>query len=540
MPDKPIGGTDVQEQAVSAIQAIPFDNIIGGPLSACVKAQADASQTTLNYLHRAAMHPSETDPTSWEPEMIVFSFMSEGKKLNMKVPLMTILPIPYMHIDQIDLSFTADITATSTNTLTARYSNESLDEQRDADGNLTAQHLIGVDIKAGTADMPAGLAKMIEVFNEHVTHVEKVTPKMLADEAATRAAADADSGSETEGIESEPVATISMKALEALRAEYDQKVQELAQTQAELTNRDQQLATAQSSLTAKEKELSSKEKELTNAQQQLSNTQTSLTNAQQQLSNTQTSLTKTQQQLSNTQTQLSTAQNDLKTAQTQIKDMQAQAAAFVAPPYNSADVVMFSNSDDGYKDAMVKIGKFAIGSSSGLKAGDKVTYIEADSSKAATISEVVSNTVATSTTTQVPTGTRVPSSINSRPSTVSRQRTVGFNISPAPSGNMIALVKSADIKVGKTFEAEVKLYSPNEGGQDVEFSVNSNCEFCFYHAKEVEGSFTAITGSDTLRPGELRKVTIKLAYNMPLCIGDIFSVMKGCDRTGIARIVKLK
>ena len=46
---------DSKQQAVSAINSIPFGNIIGGPLSAAVYAQGDAAQTTINYLQSAMM-----------------------------------------------------------------------------------------------------------------------------------------------------------------------------------------------------------------------------------------------------------------------------------------------------------------------------------------------------------------------------------------------------------------------------------------------------------------------------------------------------
>lgn len=40
--------TNAGKQVVSALNSIPFGNIIGGPLAACVHAQAEAAQTTMD------------------------------------------------------------------------------------------------------------------------------------------------------------------------------------------------------------------------------------------------------------------------------------------------------------------------------------------------------------------------------------------------------------------------------------------------------------------------------------------------------------
>ena len=51
------GGDNIEggKQVVSALHSIPFGNIIGGPLAACVHAQAEASQTTLNFIRGFTM-----------------------------------------------------------------------------------------------------------------------------------------------------------------------------------------------------------------------------------------------------------------------------------------------------------------------------------------------------------------------------------------------------------------------------------------------------------------------------------------------------
>ena len=42
--------TTPSQVATSALQALPFGNIIGGPLKACIEAQAMAAKTSWNFI----------------------------------------------------------------------------------------------------------------------------------------------------------------------------------------------------------------------------------------------------------------------------------------------------------------------------------------------------------------------------------------------------------------------------------------------------------------------------------------------------------
>ena len=47
--------------ATSALQAIPFGSIIGGPLKACVEAQALAAKTTWEFLIHSGRTPGSVE-----------------------------------------------------------------------------------------------------------------------------------------------------------------------------------------------------------------------------------------------------------------------------------------------------------------------------------------------------------------------------------------------------------------------------------------------------------------------------------------------
>ena len=158
------------------INSIPFGNIIGGPLAACVMAQADAAQTTRNYINQALMKPSDLSPGAFSPKAISFSFSIDGKMNKMIVPLLTIVPIPYMRIDNINLSFTAEVTESSENSLVARYTTPLRTQGREDTTTTEYMSIINVDVHASTSDVPSGVAKLLEVFSGQLIKVDTISP----------------------------------------------------------------------------------------------------------------------------------------------------------------------------------------------------------------------------------------------------------------------------------------------------------------------------------------------------------------------------
>lgn len=167
------------------INSIPFGNIIGGPLAACVMAQADAAQTTRNYINQALMKPSDLSPGAFSPKAISFSFSIDGKMNKMVVPLLTIVPIPYMRIDNINLSFTAEVTESSENSLVARYTTPLRTQGREDTTTTEYMSIINVDVHASTSDVPSGVAKLLDIFSGQLIKVETISPEQGVTKPAT-------------------------------------------------------------------------------------------------------------------------------------------------------------------------------------------------------------------------------------------------------------------------------------------------------------------------------------------------------------------
>lgn len=179
MADGP--NTNSGSKVASALNSIPFGNIIGGPLAACVRAQAEAAHTTIDFIRGFTMTNSELDPEGIEPITVTFTFIMNGEKTRMTVPLMTIVPIPYMHIDYIDLNFTADITACDDGKMEAKYATEGYTRTENDEQSVSVESKMGINVRASTSSMPSGMAKMIEFFSNNLIVHDTLTPQQVED-----------------------------------------------------------------------------------------------------------------------------------------------------------------------------------------------------------------------------------------------------------------------------------------------------------------------------------------------------------------------
>ena len=179
MADGP--NTNSGSKVASALNSIPFGNIIGGPLAACVRAQAEAAQTTIDFIRGFTMTNSELDPEGVEPITVTFTFIMNGEKTRMTVPLMTIVPIPYMHIDYVNMNFTADITACDDGKMEAKYATEGYTRTEDDEQSVSVESKMGINVRASTSSMPSGMAKMLEFFTNNLIVHDTLTPQQVED-----------------------------------------------------------------------------------------------------------------------------------------------------------------------------------------------------------------------------------------------------------------------------------------------------------------------------------------------------------------------
>ena len=183
--------TTPSQVATNALQAIPFGSMIGGPLNACIEAQAMAAQTSWQFIQEVGLN---TNPDTGQKEAVnvSFQFVQNGRVVQLNVPLLTIVPIPYIAIHDIDINFKANISASSSSVseqssssaldvgaeasigakwgafhmdakMKANYSSKK-DSKATQESKYSVEYTMDVAVKAGQDSMPAGLAKVPELL----------------------------------------------------------------------------------------------------------------------------------------------------------------------------------------------------------------------------------------------------------------------------------------------------------------------------------------------------------------------------------------
>ena len=185
--------------ATNALQSIPFGSIIGAPLSACIEAQANAAKTSWEFIRDVGLMDTE-DGKGKQAIYVNFEFRKNGRSTTLSVPLLTIVPIPYLAIKDIDISFKASISASSSASTTVKKSLEvgasmkasastnlglfkgsmemsaSVSSKKDStstrDSKYSVEYTMDVSVKAGQDDMPAGMAKVLEILNQSIDTID--------------------------------------------------------------------------------------------------------------------------------------------------------------------------------------------------------------------------------------------------------------------------------------------------------------------------------------------------------------------------------
>ena len=175
---------DTQE---SLLQELDFNRILGAPLSACVNAQEEAAQATLQYLNEVVFTQAGDDDSSLEPVTVSFYFESAGQVHRIVMPLLLIVPVPYLQIDRVDLTFQATVTESRMNhdtrklSLKAKYSapGDSAEVSKETKAEYMNKRCIDINLSVTSADMPMGISKLLEIFNNQLVEVKPDEPEVL-------------------------------------------------------------------------------------------------------------------------------------------------------------------------------------------------------------------------------------------------------------------------------------------------------------------------------------------------------------------------
>lgn len=157
---------------------LDFQAMIGGPLTAAINAQTEAALATVDFINtvgKVGANDDGIDPNTLTT--VVFEYDDGTNQTTITVPTLTIVPIPNITINDIEIDFNAKITSIdkeerSTNSkfgisasvaakfgpvsasINASYSKQS---QSKRSGERKKEYSLHVHVKAGQDDPPPGI-----------------------------------------------------------------------------------------------------------------------------------------------------------------------------------------------------------------------------------------------------------------------------------------------------------------------------------------------------------------------------------------------
>ncbi len=187
--------------------SIPYGRLIGGPMTAAVEAQAQAAQTSIDFIRSVgftkappAAGESEDEQEFGDVRMVSFTYKSRNAEgalddITLTVPILTIVPIPYLRIDDMTIDFTSKITeemVRETNKIGEISSDTELDasyksflspvkvglkasistkhsSSKSTSNRYKTEHTININVRAVQDDIPGGMGRILDLFETAIT-----------------------------------------------------------------------------------------------------------------------------------------------------------------------------------------------------------------------------------------------------------------------------------------------------------------------------------------------------------------------------------
>ena len=157
------------DESPEAVGSVPFGQLVGGVLTACIEAQGQASELAWQYTKEALF---QDDPFEEQVTTVTFTYVENAVEKSITIPLLTLVPAPYLKMDDIDLDFNAQVSVDNSDqyTLMANVGSSQTDmvslQTASMDTNLHIQ------IKAHAGQPPAGLLSFLRMVGDNGIIIE--------------------------------------------------------------------------------------------------------------------------------------------------------------------------------------------------------------------------------------------------------------------------------------------------------------------------------------------------------------------------------
>jgi len=190
---------------------IPYQSIIGGPLTAAVKANTDASEAAAQFIKEVGFTEDENGEKS--PRMVEFSYEKEVideesgestlKSHTITIPFLLLTNVPYFEVEQVTVDFNVKLNSIQTYEASDEFNldvenkgkqgwftgrtewsvNSSYQRKTSRSQEVERTYDQQVHVEAGSVEAPEGVKKLLGVLEQTIVEV----PEDSADSGGTTA-----------------------------------------------------------------------------------------------------------------------------------------------------------------------------------------------------------------------------------------------------------------------------------------------------------------------------------------------------------------
>lgn len=174
------------------LSSIDFESMIGGPLNAVIRAQAQSAQTSVDFIKAVGFNEDDGQPT-----MVSFKYMKnieddEGEvtpqEYELSVPILTMLPIPFIRVEETTIDFNAKINSVRESTtsnsselnaaleakggwgpvsvkVSASYSQK---KSTTSSSKVERTYSMAIHVRAVQDELPAGTEKLLNILENNI------------------------------------------------------------------------------------------------------------------------------------------------------------------------------------------------------------------------------------------------------------------------------------------------------------------------------------------------------------------------------------
>jgi len=186
-----------------------FESMIGGPLVAVIRAQAQAAQTSVDFIKSVGFNAADAKEDPGKPTMVTFEYDKptvdkdgnpvvdkDGKpaaptKYKLTVPILTMLPIPFIRVEETTIDFNAKITSVQeTTTASSHDLNTSLGvkggwgpvsaelkvsysykKSTTSGSKVERTYSLAIHVRAVQDELPAGTDRLLSILENNIKEV---------------------------------------------------------------------------------------------------------------------------------------------------------------------------------------------------------------------------------------------------------------------------------------------------------------------------------------------------------------------------------